>query len=238
MTQPLRVGGVVSAAIALGVVLAGCGSNTTTGAATTSPETATSSAVEETETATSETTSGAPTTSASGANYTIADYVRDNNITETIIHRGDPGTPTVNLPTPPGWEDAGTSAPDNAWGALIYADPSAADDPPTVVAIMTRMTGNVDPAKIIEYAGGATKNLPGYGNESDGKATTLSGFDAYQIGGTYQQDGTRLFAQKTVVIPGQDGLYVLQLNAEGPEEQFNPLMDATAAIDDETTITP
>lgn len=237
MTHPLRVGAIAGAVTALGLALAGCGSETTSGTATASPETSTTSAAE---TTTTTTTTEAPTsTAASGANYTIADYVRDNNITETVIHRGDPGTPSLGLPTPPGWEDAGASAPDNAWGAIIFADPSAADDPPTVVAVMTRMTGNVDPAKIIEYAAGATKNLPGYGNESDGKATTLSGFDAYQIGGTYQQDGaTRLFAQKTVVIPGQDGLYVLQINAEGPEEQFNPLMDATAAIDDETTITP
>jgi hypothetical protein len=41
-----------------------------------------------------------------------------------------------------------------------------------------------------------------------------------------------------VVIPGQDGLYVLQLNAEAVEERLGPLMDATTAIDEQTTITP
>jgi hypothetical protein len=40
------------------------------------------------------------------------------------------------------------------------------------------------------------------------------------------------------VIPGKDGLYVLQLNADGLEDQMGALMDATAAIDDQTTITP
>ena len=40
------------------------------------------------------------------------------------------------------------------------------------------------------------------------------------------------------MIPGQDGLFMLQINAEGTEDQAMPLMDATQAIDDQTTITP
>ena len=53
------------------------------------------------------------------------------------------------------------------------------------------------------------------------------------------KDGAkRAIAQKTVVIPGQDGLYVLQLNADGLEDQIGALMDATSAIDEQTTITP
>ena len=53
------------------------------------------------------------------------------------------------------------------------------------------------------------------------------------------KDGTkRMIAQKTVVIPGQDGLYVLQLNTDGLEAQTGPLMDATTVIDEQTTITP
>ena len=45
-------------------------------------------------------------------------------------------------------------------------------------------------------------------------------------------------AQKTVVIPGADGLYVLQLNADGTEDQADIVSSATDAIDSETTITP
>jgi hypothetical protein len=41
-----------------------------------------------------------------------------------------------------------------------------------------------------------------------------------------------------VVIPGQDALYVLQLNADGTEDQMGALMDATSVIDEQTTITP
>ncbi len=47
-----------------------------------------------------------------------------------------------------------------------------------------------------------------------------------------------MIAQKTVVIPGEDGLYVLQLNADGTEDQAGPLMTATKAIDDQAKITP
>ena len=97
----------------------------------------------------------------------------------------------------------------------------------------------MDPAKILQYAPGEVQNLPGYEGSGDGKASTLGGFQAWQIGGTYQRDGkTRMIAQKTVVIPGQDAVYVLQLNAEGPEADSGPLLDVTKIIDDQTTITP
>jgi hypothetical protein len=97
----------------------------------------------------------------------------------------------------------------------------------------------VDPAKILEFAPGEIKNLPGYDGAQDGSPSNLGGFDATQIGGTYTKDGAkRAIAQKTVVIPGQDGLYVLQLNADGTEDQMGALMDATSVIDEQTTITP
>ena len=55
------------------------------------------------------------------------------------------------------------------------------------------------------------------------------------------KDGTKkLIAQKTVVIPAADGngIFVLQLNASGTEDQINALMDATSKIDEQTKITP
>jgi Probable lipoprotein LpqN len=230
MRKPTRAGGIAVAAVTLGLALAGCGSDTQT-AATTPAETTTEA---------TSTTSGAPTTpaQASGRSYTIVDYIRDNGIAETPIHRGDPGTPTVNLPVPPGWEDAGPRTPNWAWSAMVSTDRAMAHDRPTIIALMSKLTGNVDPAKILEFAPGEIKNLPGYEHQGDGSESTLGGFDAYQIGGTYMKDGVkRVIAQKTVVIPGQDGLYVLQLNADGLENQLGPLMDATAVIDEQTTIT-
>lgn len=231
MTTTLRAGAVVTAAVALGVTLAGCGAQKTV-EGTATEATATSAAVPP------PTTDGA-TDEATGHQYTIVDYIRDNGIGETPVHKGDPGTPTLNLPIPEGWADATSSAPEWAWGAIVFTDPEFATDPPSIIALMSRLTGDVDPAKILEYAPNEIRNLPGYENQGDGSAGQLSGFDSYQIGATYVKDGAkRLIAQKTVVIPGPDALFVLQYNADGTEEQMGPLMDATAAIDDQTVITP
>jgi len=229
MTNPFAVIG-VAPVVALGLALAGCGSDTATETATTTTETTTEA----------ETTTKTPTTSAqaAGPNYTIFDYIRDNDIVETPVHRGDPGAPAVDLPVPPEWKDAGPRTPAGAWGAIVYTDPAMADDPPTIVALMSRLTGDVDPAKILEYAPGELQNLPGFeGDESS--ASTLAGFKANETGGTYVRDGAkRAIAQKTVVIPGQDGLYVLRLKADALEDQGFELIFAAAVIDDETTITP
>ena len=174
-----------------------------------------------------------------GANKTIVDYIKENGIVESPVHRGDPGAPTIDLPFPPGWEDAGNRTPKWAYGAIVSTDPAMAQDPPTIIALVSKLTGDVDPAKILEYAPGEIKNLPGYDGATDGQPSTLGGFDATQIGGTYTRDGVkRAIAQKTVVIPGQDALYVLQLNADGTEDQMLALMDATGVIDEQTKITP
>lgn len=215
--------------VSLSLALVGCGhdqkSGNQTSASTTTP--ASTSAT---------TSSGTGAAPAAKAKYTIADYVKDNHITETPVHHGDPG-PSVDLPVPPGWrldQKAGTS-----YGGIVSTQPSDPADPPTVSALFSRLSGDVDPAKIIQYAPGEVQNLPGYDGNGDGRASTLGGFQAWQIGGTYQRDGkTRMIAQKTVVIPSQGAVYVLQLNADGPEADRGPLMDVTKIIDHQTTITP
>jgi hypothetical protein len=231
MTRSFRAGVIAVAAIAVGIGLSGCGSDTKS-EPTTSKETS----------ATSETTTSkaAPSTSAqAGANKTIVDYIKENGIVETPVHRGDAGSPTIDLPFPPGWEDAGNRTPEWAYAAILATDPAFAQDPPTIIALVSKLAGNVDPAKILEFAPGELKNLPGYEGSQEGSPSTLGGFDATQIGGTYVKNGVkRAIAQKTVVIPGQDGLYVLQLNADGTEDQMGALMDATSVIDEQTTITP
>jgi hypothetical protein len=104
---------------------------------------------------------------------------------------------------------------------------------------LSRLTGDVDPDAIIEHAAGELTNLPGWEPLSRGRTSTLSGFPAYQLGGTWVQDGvTKMVAQKTTVIPGSDGWYVLQLNADGLESQLDIVGPATDTIDDQTTITP
>jgi hypothetical protein len=233
MISPMQAGGTAIAVVALGLALAGCGSDTKTAPSSSASNSSASSSTKS--------SSAAPSTSAqaSGKNETIADYIKENGITETPVHRGDPGTPAVDLPVPAGWENTGAKTPKYAWGAIVFTDPAMASDPPSIVALMSKLTGNADPAKILEYAPGELKNLPGFEGMGDGSKSTLGGFDAYQFGGSYVKDGVkRMIAQKTVVVPGQDGLFVLQLNADGTEDQISPLMDATSQIDEKTTITP
>ena len=232
MTRSLRAGVVAVAAIAIGIGLSGCGSDTKSEPSTSKQTSAAASTT---------TSKAAPTPSAPAAvpNKTIVDYIKENGIVESPAHRGDPGSPTIVLPFPPGWEDAGSRTPPWAYAAIVSNDPTMAQDPPTIIALVSKLTGNVDPAKILEYAQGEIKNLPGYDGAAEGSPSTLAGFDATQIGGTYTKDGVkRAIAQKTVVIPGQDALYVLQLNADGTEDQMGALMDATSVIDEQTTITP
>jgi hypothetical protein len=232
MPSPMKTGGTAIAVVALGLALAGCGSDTKTAPSSSASSSSASSS--------SKSSGAAPTKSpqAAGKNETIANYIKANGITETPVKRGDPGSPTIDLPVPEGWADAGAKTPEYAWGAIVFSDPAMAADPPSIVELVSKLSGNVDPAKIIEYAPGELKNLPGF-EGGDGNTSTLGGFDAYQIGGTYVKDGAkRMIAQKTVVIPSKGDLFVLQLNADGTEDQMGPLMDATSQIDEKTTITP
>jgi hypothetical protein len=64
----------------------------------------------------------------------------------------------------------------------------------------------------------------------------LGEYPAYQLGRSWQSEGqSKVTAQKTVVIPGSDGLYVLQLNADGLEDQSDIISAATDVIDNQTT---
>jgi hypothetical protein len=230
--KPIAAGGVAIAIVALGVALVGCGSDTKTQSST-SKTTASSS-----KTTTSNTAAPTSSAQASGPNYTIADYVKENGIVETPIHHGDPGSPTVDLPVPAGWTLVQESQ-DAPYGGVVYSGAAAPNNPPRITAIFSKLTGNVDPAKILEFAPGELKNLPQYEPVGDQSSSTLGGFNAVQLGGNYMRDGEkRIVGQKTVVIPGQDGLYVLQLNADALDSDALPLMDATNVIDEQTTITP
>ncbi|OBI95999.1 hypothetical protein A5660_08865 [Mycobacterium alsense] len=214
--------------VALSLALVACGSENQS-----SPSTSTSAS---TSTTTSKSTAATTSTPAAQVGPTIADYVRDNHIDETPIHHGDPA-PKVDLPVPSGWrinQNANTS-----YGGIVLAQPANPSDPPTISALYSKLTGDVDPDKIIQYAPNELLGLPGYQGSGTGRATTLNGFAAWQLKGTYRKDGkTRAVAQKTVVIPSDGAVFVLQLNADSPQSDEGPLMEATTIIDDQTTITP
>lgn len=229
----------ITAAAVLAFALAGCGSET---------DTAESSA---TSVATSETSPGsvaAPAApglriaerelNAPGPAPTIATYVQENGIQETPVTMGEPGAPVVYLPVPEGWVTAGDQTPGWAYSAIAYVGPEADRYQPSIVAMMSKLVGDVDPQRVLDLAPGELQNLPGWSAMNDGKPTTLAERPAFQLGGTWTQDGqTRLVAQKTVVIPGPDAVYVLRLNADALEDQIPIVGPATIDIDDQTTIT-
>lgn len=226
MRSSRSAGAVVIAAALLGSGLSGCGSDTETAPSTPSPQT--------TDAADAWADQTAP-------EMTIAEYIEANNITETPVRPGDPGSPTIELPLPPGWRDASARGPEGAYTAMEYADPAAPADTATIIIYVSKLTGNVDAAKILEYAPAEIQRLPEYEGPKVGSPTTLGGFDATQIGGAYTKIGVRLaVGQMTAVIPGQDGTYVLQMNAEslGKQDLVEQLALATAVIAQKAKITP
>src|SRR5689334_2704470 len=156
--------GVAAAATALAVVLSGCGSDTKSASSSSGTSTSSSSSTSSKPTATE-----SPAVAA-GPNPTIADYIKDNGIQETGVKMGDPSAPAVNLPVPDGWRPLKPEeAPEYAYGAIVYTGPQFEADPPNIVALMSKLSGDVDPQKIIDLAPGELNNLPDYkpGNEGE-----------------------------------------------------------------------
>ena len=123
---------------------------------------------------------------AAGPNPTIASYIAENKIQETPVKRGDPGSPTIDLPIPDGWEPAGEDTPEWAYGAIVYTGPEAAEYTPSLVAMVSKLTGNVDPQAIIDLAPGELQNLEGWSAMNEGEVSTLGDYPAYQLGGTWE----------------------------------------------------
>src|SRR6185312_9405021 len=158
----------------------------------------------------------------SGPNETIADYIKNNNIQATTITPGTPGAPTIDLPVPEGWTRIPEGG-DAQYFGIVFDTPTNPNDPPKIIATVEKLTGNVDTDKLLAVAPGEVKNLPGY-NSGDGKKGTLSGHPTSQLGGPYTKNGvTRIVAQNTVAIQSENGIYVLQLKAEGPEADADAL---------------
>ncbi len=173
-----------------------------------------------------------------GAHPTIATYFQSNGITDTPVRRGDPGSPTVDLPLPDGWTYAGHDTPDWAYDAITYTGPEASRYTPSVVALLSRLSGDADPQTILDLASGELRNLPGYEPIDEGRPATLAGYPSYRLSGIWVQDAqTKIIAQTTAVISAADGTYILQLNSDGLQEQSRIVTAATDLVDTSTVIT-
>lgn len=224
----MRIIGTAAVAVVVGAAMAGCHAGDSTDAAP-SAKSSTSSAP---------LSSGAGRPRLEGPNKTINDYIDEDDISETPFKADDPGTPNFDFPFPAGWSDAGDRTPEWAYGAIVYDKPLDPADPPAMVAIASKLTGSVDPAKILEYAPGQLLNLPDFTPLGDPEKSKLGGFEAIQSAGTYTYEGkARVIAQKTVVIPGNGALFALQLNADAPQTQQSVVIDAAEVIDEQTKIT-
>jgi Probable lipoprotein LpqN len=232
MSTP-AITGLVAAATALSVVLAGCdtgkdasaASNSATSAA---PVAATSSAA------------AASSSASDGPNATIASYIKDHKITEQQVHRTDNGEPKVDLPKPDGWKSGGDDNPPWAYDSIIYNGPvDPKDYAPSVIALLSKLTGDVDPKALMATAPGEIENLPGFTPSGPGTETTVRDYPAYRIAGTWVSDGkTKFVAQQTVIFPSNGATYVLQLNSDGSADQTPIIQAATDAVAQQVKITP
>ncbi len=145
--------------------------------------------------------------------------------------------PKIALPMPPGWADAGAATPSYAYNAIVGVDPVLQPDPPTVIVVLSKLTGDVNPAQILELAPNELLNLPDF-DGSEPQPGKISGFDDVAIAGKYTRNGqARTIAQITTVIPAKDGVYVLQINVEGTYEQTEVVIQVVDTIAKKATIT-
>lgn len=184
-----------------------------------------------------------PATGTAGAKPTIADYLKQNDITPSPVKPGDPNAPVVKLPILPNWRDAGPATPAYAYAAQVDTNPEFSEDPPTIIVVYSKLPKETDPAEILKLAPNEVRNLPEFnaefGSGEDPKQEKFAGVDAVQFSGSYVRSGTpRLISQKTAVIPGKDGLYMLQINIDGRDDTITDLVEAGTAIDKFTTIKP
>lgn len=179
-----------------------------------------------------------PTSGTAGKLPTLAEYIQQNNITETEVMPNDPNAPEVKLPALPGWQPAGAATPKGAYGALIGVDPALGDQKPSITVTYSKLGGDPDPAELLKLAPNEVRNLPGF-DGSDAVPGKISGYDSTSIIGSFDRNGDgnkRVAFQETVAIPSKDGLYVMQINADGVMAQVPVLMQVFDAINAKGTI--
>ncbi len=169
---------------------------------------------------------------------TLHQYIVDNKIAEVPFKKDESGTPKIEFPFPPDWRSAGDRTPDWAYGAIVYDKSPDPDNPPFMYAIASKLTGNVDPAKILALAPRQLNELPEFAPLGEPHSDKVGGFEAVDYVGNYVWEGTRrAVGQQTIVIPGKDAVFVMQLNAEAPKGQEQAVVDAVKLIREQTKIT-
>ena len=123
---------------------------------------------------------------------------------------------------------------------MYLNDPALLPDPPNIIFLISKLTGPGDLSRVLLYAPGELKAKREY-RGTNGTPLRVSGFDGLQMEGSFvrQQDNLRrAIQQTTVLIPAPDGVYVMQINADGPEAQTPVLEAAMQVVNAQTVITP
>lgn len=169
---------------------------------------------------------------------TIAEYLAAEGVEQVPLGRDDDG-PVIDLPVPDGWRTSEDYAEAASYGAIVSESATDPADPPRVLALLARLEGDVDPARILELAPGELQELDGFVPIELEQESTLGAYEAAEVAGSLTTEGRELVVvQKTVVIPTDDGLHVLQLNAYAPAAEEDELVTALTLINAQTTITP
>ena len=181
-----------------------------------------------------------PTLVGQPGNYqTIQTYIQQQGIQEVSQHRGDTSAPTVLTPMPDGWRDAGPESPNFAYQTLLYDGAEAPNSRPYVVVVLSKLVGDVDPAKVFALASGELYNLAGWVPDNPGKVATLQGHPEFELSGQWDSNGKPTdVIQKTVLLNWKQGFYVLQLNLNSAPEYRAIIDRMVAAIDTDARIYP
>lgn len=167
---------------------------------------------------------------------TIDDYIKANDIQATKVTPSTPGAPKIDLPVPPGWTRTPEGAGGNYFG-VVFDAPTKPDDAPRFIVSVEKLSGDVDPEKLLALAAGAAEQLPDYKGDPPVRAP-LSGFPGARLAGTYTKDGApRMVAQYVVVIPGADGTYLMRISADSPDADAGAVQAAAKVFSQKTTIT-
>ncbi len=219
--------GLTAAVLSFGVV--GCSSGTKEATKTSASASVPSSA---------SLTIPAPPEKDGGLKKTLHDYIVENNIAEAPYKVGEAGTPTYDFTIPEGWAEI-DQTPEWAYAGILYTKAADPADPPTIMAVADRLTGDVKPADVLQYAPGLLDDLDGFTPAGAPVISSFSGFDAIEYSGTYMNEGKKRFIdEKTVVVPAKDGsFFVLQLNGDALESEQAVVQAAMKAIDQNTKIT-
>jgi len=131
-----------------------------------------------------------------------------------------------------GWRSAGGRTPDWAYGAIIYDAPKNPADPPYMIAIASKLKGEIDTAKVLEYAPAQLNALPDFTPRGGPTKSALGGYPAVDYVGTFLGGGeTKAIGQVTIAVPGTPGeVFVYQLNAVAPPGEEQVVIDAVKQI--------